>query len=118
MVVKPGYNPLRRLTTMVKRAIAMATTHLPWLWVSLPRAIYIYICIYMGVDQKVLARRYVFGDHSSLFKSLRERSAMEFAKETFFFFRERFRVGFLEASCALAYFRPRSLVDREMRSTY
>ena len=39
----------------------------------------------MGVDQKVLARSYVFGDHSCLSKSLRERSAMEFAKETFFF---------------------------------
>ena len=34
----------------------------------------------MGVDQKVLARSYVFGDHSSWLKLLRERSAMEFAK--------------------------------------
>ena len=39
----------------------------------------------MGVVQKVLARSYVFGDHSSWLKSLRERSAMEFAKETYFF---------------------------------
>ena len=36
-------------------------------------------------------------------QSLRERSAMKFAKETSSFFRERFRVGFLDASCALAY---------------
>ena len=42
----------------------------------------IYLSIYLGVDQKVLARSYVFGDHSSWLKSLCERSAMEFAKET------------------------------------
>ena len=39
---------------------------------------------YVGVDQKVLARSYVFGDHSFWLKSLRERSAMEFANETYF----------------------------------
>ena len=54
-----------------------------------------------GVDQKVLARSYAFGDHSSWLKSLRERSAMEFAKETYFV-RERFRVGFWEA-CLCTY---------------
>ena len=46
-----------------------------------PQALHGLLTIH-GVDQKVLARSYVFGDHSSLFKSLRERSAMEFAKET------------------------------------
>ena len=72
----------------------------------------------MGVDQKVLARSHVFGGHRCLFKSLCERSAMEFAKEACFV-RERFCVGFLEAclcTCTLA--GPNSIVDREMHSTF
>ena len=72
----------------------------------------------MGVDQKVLARSYVFGDHSSLFKSLRERSAMEFAKETSFFFAKDSALGSWRHPVHLHICRPCSLVDREMRSTY
>ena len=37
----------------------------------------------MGVDHKVLARNYVFGEHWCWSKSLCERSATEFAKEMF-----------------------------------
>ena len=57
----------------------------------------------MGVDQKVLARSYVFGDHSSLFKSLRERSTMEFAKY-FFFSRKipRWVLGGILCTCIFA----------------
>ena len=66
--------------------------------------------VHMGVDQKVLARSYVFGDHSSWLKFLRERSAMEFAKETYFFAKDM--------PVHLHICRPRSLVDREIRSTY
>ena len=73
---------------------------------------------YMGVDQKVLARSYVFGDHSSWLKSLRERSAMEFAKETYFFSRKipRWILGGMPVHLHIC--RPRSLVDREIRRTY
>ena len=56
------------------------------------------VCAYVGVDQKVLARSYVFGDHSSWLKSLRERSAMEFAKETYFFALDSW-----SHACALTY---------------
>ena len=56
----------------------------------------------MGVDQKVLARSYVFGDHSSWLKSLRERSAMEFAKETYFFAKDS-ALNSWRPACALAY---------------
>ena len=56
----------------------------------------------MGVDQKVLARSYVFGDHSSWLKFLRERSAMEFAKETYFFAKDSALDSWRHA-CALTY---------------
>ena len=65
-------------------------------------------CVYVGVDQKVLARSYVFGDHLSWLKSLRERSAMEFG--------DGVRDGGLPVHLHIC--RPRSLVDREIRSTY
>ena len=76
-----------------------------------------YTDLHMGVDQKVLARSYVFGDHSSLFKSLRERSAMEFAKETLFSATDS-ALGSWRHPVHLHICRPCSLVDREMRSTY
>ena len=62
----------------------------------------IIIHCYVGVDQKVLARSYVFGDHSSWLKSLRERSAMEFAKETYFFAKDS-ALNSWRPACALAY---------------
>ena len=57
---------------------------------------------HLGVDQKVLARSYVFGDHSSWLKSLRERSAMEFAKETYCFAKDSALDSWRHA-CALTY---------------
>ena len=60
------------------------------------------IYIYIWVDEKVLARSYVFGDHSSWLKSLRERSAMEFAKETFFSAKDSALDSWRHA-CALTY---------------
>ena len=65
----------------------------------------------MGVDQKVLTRSSVFGDHSSLFKSLRERSAMEFAKETVFSAKDS-ALGSWMHPVHLHICRTRSLVDR------
>ena len=56
----------------------------------------------MGVDQKVLARSYVFGDHSSWLKFLRERSAMEFAKEAYFFAKGS-ALNSWRPACALTY---------------
>ena len=68
---------------------------------------YLILChmfpFYMGVDQKVLARSYVFGDHSSWLKFLRERSAMEFAKETSFFFAKDSVLDSWRHACALTY---------------
>ena len=54
------------------------------------------------VDQKILIRNYVFGDHSSWLKFLRERSAMEFAKELFFFVKDSVLDSWRHA-CALTY---------------
>ena len=71
----------------------------------------------LGVDQKVLARSYVFGDHSSWLKSLRERSAMEFAKEVYFSRKiPRWILGSMPVHLHIC--RPPSLVDREIRRTY
>ena len=56
---------------------------------------------------------YIFGDHWWLFKSPRERSAMEFAKETLTFEKD-FALGSLRHACSLEYVQ----VDREMRRTF
>ena len=73
--------------------------------------------LHMGVDQKVLARSYAFGHHSSWLKSSAKDRRWSSRKKLILSRKiPRWILGGMPVHLHIC--RPRSLVDREIRSTY